>query len=102
MPSSLTLTLTLTLALLGLLCPARAGSEDTFTLQKWEYCAGCKLTVEHFFRQVPLTHSLTHSFSHSLILSLTDTHSPTHSPTHSLTHTHTLECAQSLTLAHSL
>lgn len=31
--------------------PVSAGSEDTLTLQKWEYCAGCKLTVEHFFRQ---------------------------------------------------
>jgi len=30
---------------------AYAGSEDTYTLQKWEYCAGCKITVEHFFRQ---------------------------------------------------
>jgi hypothetical protein len=28
-----------------------AGSEDTITLQKWEYCAGCKLVIEHFFRQ---------------------------------------------------
>jgi hypothetical protein len=81
MPSSLTHTLTL--ALLGLLCPVRAGSEDTFTLQKWEYCAGCKLTVEHFFRQVPLTHSLTHSLTHN--------HSLTHSFSHSLTppHSHT-------------
>lgn len=36
--------------LLADITPVSAGSEDTLTLQKWEYCAGCKLTVEHFFR----------------------------------------------------
>jgi hypothetical protein len=43
-------TLSLFVFIIALVCVS-AGSEDTFTLQKWEYCAGCKLTVEHFFRQ---------------------------------------------------
>lgn len=30
--------------------PSAAAGEDTLTLQKWEYCAGCKITVEHFLR----------------------------------------------------
>ena len=43
--------LMLLLNVLLVLVSVLAGSEDTYTLQKWEYCAGCKLSVELFLRQ---------------------------------------------------